>query len=199
MKKQLRAILTARGNFNVRILLPFITTMDDLLKARVILDEIFFEMKIGEDAPHVGIMIEVPSVALSIERFLPNVDFVCVGTNDLIQYLFAVNRDQSDVQKYNRFTHPAFLQLLEKVITACKNCGKPLTVCGEMASDPSGICLLAALGATNFSIQPDTLHQMRHALSNLSVASLRNALPALFALESADEVEQKIQTIGIEP
>jgi phosphoenolpyruvate-protein phosphotransferase (PTS system enzyme I) len=198
MKKQLRAILTARGTFNVRILLPFITTMDDLLQARVILDEIFLEMKIGEDAPRVGIMIEVPSVALSIERFLPKVDFVCLGTNDLIQYLFAVNRDQADVQKYNRFTHPAFLQLLEKVITACNNYGTPFTVCGEMASDSLGICLLAALGATNFSIQTDALQNVRNALLQLTVATLRTELPALLTLESADDVERKIRSLGMQ-
>ncbi len=197
MQKQLHAILAARGTFSVQILLPFITTMDDLVKSLEIISEIFAAMNIVENTPRIGIMIEVPSVALSIERFLPKVDFVCLGTNDLVQYLFAVNRDQADVQKYNRFTHPAFLQLLEKVITACKNHDKPLTVCGEMASDPVGICLLAALGAVKFSIQPDALHHVRNALLKLSVVSLRTDLPALFTMESADEVEQKIRTLGI--
>ncbi len=197
MKKQIRVILTARGAFRVRILLPFITTLDDLLKAREIIEEVFVEMKIPGDAPRVGIMVEVPSVALSIERFLPKIDFVCLGTNDLIQYLFAVNRDQVELQKYNRFTHPVFLQMLEKVITACENHGTNLTACGEMASDPIGSRLLAALGATNLSVQPDALHHVRHALLKLNVASLRTVLPTLFALESADEVEQKIRGLGI--
>jgi phosphoenolpyruvate-protein phosphotransferase len=195
MKKQIRAILTARGSFSVRLLLPFITTMDDLSRAREILEEVFVAMKVAGNAPSVGIMIEVPSVALSIERFLPKVDFVCLGTNDLIQYLFAVNRDQSELQKYYRFTHPAFLQILEKVIMACENHGTPLTACGEMASDPLGSRLLAALGATNLSVQPDAFHRVRRALLNLNVASLRAVLPALFAFESADEVEQKIQAL----
>ncbi len=197
MKKQVRAILTARGAFRVRLLLPFVTTMYDLSKAREILEEVFAEMKISGDAPRVGIMIEVPSVALSIERFLTKIDFVCLGTNDLIQYFFAVNRDQADLQKYNRFTHPAFLKMLKDVIAACGNQGKELTVCGEMASDPAGCCLLAAMGATNLSIQPDTVHQVRDALSKLNVAALRTILPTLFDLESADEVEQKIKTIDI--
>ena len=197
MKKQIRAILTARRGFHVRLLLPFITTIEDLLKTREILEEVFVEMKIAGDAPSIGIMIEVPSVALSIERFLPKIDFVCLGTNDLIQYLFAVSRDQVELQKYNRFTHPAFLQMLEKVITACENHGTPLTACGEMASDPLGSCLLAALGARNFSIQPDALHNVRQALLKLNVAALQTILPDLFVLESADEVEKKIRTPAI--
>jgi phosphoenolpyruvate-protein phosphotransferase len=197
MKKQARAILTARGAFRIRLLLPFITTVEDLVRAREILEEVFIEMKIGGDATRIGIMVEVPSVALSLSCFLPKVDFVCLGTNDLIQYLFAVNRDQADLQKYNRFTHPAFLKMLKEVVASCENQGKELTVCGEMASDPVGCCLLAALGATNLSIQPDTVHQVREALSKLNVAALRAILPTLFDLESADEVEQKIRSLGI--
>jgi len=197
MKKQVRAILTARGAFRVRLLLPFVTTIEDLLQARKILEEVFTEMKINGNAPRVGIMIEVPSVALSLSRFLPKVDFLCLGTNDLIQYLFAVNRDQADLQKYNRFTHPAFLKMLKDIIASCEDQGKELTVCGEMASDPAGCCLLAALGATNLSIQPDAVDHVRDALSKLNVTALRTILPTLLDLESADEVEQKIRAIGV--
>jgi Phosphoenolpyruvate-protein kinase (PTS system EI component in bacteria) len=120
-----------------------------------------------------------------------------LGTNDLIQYLFAVNRDQADLQKYNRFTHPAFLKMLKEVIVSCENQSKELTVCGEMASDPLGCCLLAAMGATNLSIQPDAVHQVSQALSKLNVAGLRVIVPTFFDLESADEVEQKMQALGI--
>jgi phosphoenolpyruvate-protein phosphotransferase len=197
MKKQIRAILAARGTFYVRLMLPFVTTVDDVIRSREIFEEVFAEMKITGDVPQVGIMIEVPSVALSIERFLPKVDFVCLGTNDLIQYFFAVNRDQAELQKYNRFTHPAFLKMLKEVIFYCQKHNKNLTVCGEMASDPAGSCLLAALGATNLSVQPDAVHHVRHTLLKLNVSALRNALPGFFDLDSADVVEQKMKTMGI--
>jgi phosphotransferase system enzyme I (PtsI) len=154
-------------------------------------------MKITAGLPHIGIMIEVPSAALSIERFLNKVDFVCLGTNDLIQYFFAVNRDQDDVQKYNRFTHPAFLKMLKEVISSCEKHGKHLTVCGEMASDRVGCYLLAALGATNLSVQPDAIHHVRHAITRLNVAALKTILPTVLDLESADEVERKIKTLVI--
>ncbi|MBN1578479.1 MAG: phosphoenolpyruvate--protein phosphotransferase [Chitinispirillaceae bacterium] len=197
MKKQIYAILTERGTFRVQLLLPFITTVDDLIKARGIIDEVMAEMNVTVDSPHVGIMVEVPSVALSIERFLPKVDFVCLGTNDLVQYLFAVNREQTGLRKYNRFSHPAFLKMINDVIASCKNHDKHLTVCGEMASDPAGCCLLAASGATTLSVQPDAITVVRNAILKLEATALRTMLPDLFVLESADEVEQKIRTLGI--
>jgi phosphoenolpyruvate-protein kinase (PTS system EI component) len=197
MKKQIRAILTAHRTFRVRLLLPFVTTIDDLIESRVILDEVLGEPNVSNVSPQVGIMIEVPSVAMSIERFLPKVDFVCLGTNDLFQYFFAVNRDQDDLQKYNRFAHPAFLKMLAGVIASCVNHNKSLTVCGEMASDPAGCSLLAALGATHFSVPPDAIHFVRDTLSKLNVSELRAVLPILFELESADEVEEKMKGIGI--
>lgn len=197
MKKQIRALLTARRTFNVRLLLPFVTTVDDVIRTRHILEEVFAEMKITGKSLHVGIMVEIPSVAMSIERFLPRVDFVSLGTNDLLQYFFAVNRDQSDLQPYNRFTHPAFLKMLKGVIASCEDHHTHLTVCGVMASDPIGCCLLAALGAVNLSLQPDAIHHVRNALSNLKVGALRTILPSLFDLESADEVEEELQTLGI--
>jgi phosphotransferase system enzyme I (PtsI) len=197
MKRQIRSILVARRAFSVRLLLPFITTIDDLLKARQILDEVFAEMKITGNSLQVGMMIEVPAVALSIEKFLPKVDFVSLGTNDLLQYFFAVNRDQAELENYNRFTHPAFLKMLKEVISSCAKHGTHLTVCGEMASDPVGCRLLAALGAENLSIQPEAVHHVRHAISKLNVGAWRAALPAIFDLESAEGVDQKIATFGI--
>ncbi len=192
MKKQVRAILASRGAFRVRLLLPFVTTIDDLARARKILEEVFEEMKITGNVPQVGIMIEVPSVALSASRFLPKVDFVCLGTNDLIQYMFAVNRDQSELQKYNKFTDPAFLKMIKDVLIACEKYQTHCTVCGEMASDPLGCCLLAALGAVNLSVQPDAINQVRNALSNRNIEALHALMASLFELESADEVESRI-------
>jgi phosphocarrier protein FPr len=195
IKKQIRAILTARRTFSVRLLLPFVTTVDDVIEAKKILEQVFAEMKITGNSLQVGIMVEIPSVALSIERFLPRVDFVSLGTNDLLQYFFAVNRDQSDLQSYNRFTHPAFLKMLKGVIASCVKLNSHLTVCGEMASDPVGCCLLAALGAVNLSVQPQAIHSVRLALSKVKVAAVRDLLPSIFDLESADEVEQKLKAL----
>jgi phosphoenolpyruvate-protein phosphotransferase len=197
MKKQLRAILTARGTSHVRLLLPFITTIDDLTNARKIINEVAAEMKVTSEPPHIGIMVEVPSVALSIERFLPKVDFVCLGTNDLVQYFFAVNRDQTGLRKYNRFTHPVFLKMINDIIAVCLHHGKHLTVCGEMASDPVGCSLLAAAGGTTLSVHPDAIPIVRNALLKLDATALRTMLPELFDSDSADEVEEKMRSFSI--
>jgi phosphotransferase system enzyme I (PtsP) len=85
--------------------------------------------------------------------------------------------------------------MLKEVIATCEKHGTHLTACGEMASYPAGCCLLMALGATNFSVQPDAIHHVRHAISRCNVAALRTALPVLFDLDSADEVEQKMQSL----
>lgn len=154
-------------------------------------------MNINGNSLRVGIMVEIPSVAASIERFLPRVDFVSLGTNDLLQYFFAVNRDQAGLHAYNRFTHPAFLKMLQEMIAPCEKRSVNLTVCGEMASDPAGCCLLAALGVVNLSLQPDSVHHVRHALSKLKVGALRAVLPTIFDLDSADEVERELKTFGL--
>jgi multiphosphoryl transfer protein len=197
MRKQVRAILTARGKFRVQLLLPFITTVEDLTMARTILNEVVAELNLTGNPPQVGIMVEIPSVALSIERFLPKVDFISLGTNDLLQYFFAVNREQAELRKYNRFSHPAFLKLLKSVIDACGNIGRHCTICGEMASDPAGCRLLAASGATFLSVQPNAVPIVRNAIAKLNATALRTILPVLYDLDSADDVEQTIKALGI--
>ncbi len=197
MRRQIKAILSARCATRVKILIPFVTTLSDVIKTRQVIDEILLETNFVGSTPNLGIMIEVPSVALSLERYLPKVDFVCLGTNDLLQFFFAANRDQSVVQTYCKFTHPDFLNMLKNVITVCNNSGKHLVVCGEIASDPLGCSLLAALGATNVSIQPYAIHGVRNALAALDVASLQAALPQLLTLDSAEEVEDKLRSLGL--
>lgn len=196
MKKQLRALFLADRSIEIRLLLPFITTNDDLTQTLQIIDEIRRELNLTNTALPIGIMVEVPSVAYSIAKFLPRVDFVCLGTNDLAQYFFAANREQDDVQMYNRFSHPSFLSLLKNVIDSCEKQKKHLTVCGEMAADPIGCTLLVAMGATNLSIQPDSIHHVHHAISKLNVTAIQRELPRLLELESADDVEKGLHVLG---
>jgi phosphotransferase system enzyme I (PtsI) len=197
MKKQLRAIFAGNTTGSSRILLPLVTTLDDILESREIINEVLLEESSAGQTLELGIMVEVPSVAYSIEKFLPKVDFISLGTNDLIQYFFAANRDQFDLQKYNKFTHPAFLKMLSDILLVCNTSGKVLTVCGEMASDPVGCSLLAALGATHVSIQPDSIATVRQSLSVQNISRVQEILPTLFNYESAEEVEDKIKTFGI--
>jgi len=194
LRKQIRAILIAGKNHNIRILIPFVTTVDDLLNTKAIIMDVINELSLFKDNVSIGVMIEVPSIALSIEQFLPHVNFVCLGTNDLIQYFFAANRDQFDLRNYCNFTHPTFLKMLQGILTTCKKHNVRITACGEMASDPLGCCLLASLGARFLSVHTEAVHLVRHSLSTLNLSQLRDLLPSIFALKSADSVDILLKT-----
>lgn len=194
LKKQIRAILIAGKEHYIRILLPFVTTVDDLLNTRAIIRDEINGLSHFEHNISIGVMIEVPSIALSLDQFLPYVNFVCLGTNDLIQYFFAANRDQFELINYCKFTHPAFLKMLHGILTSCKKYNVRITACGEMASDPIGCCLLASLGFRYLSVHPGAVHIVRQSLSTLNINHLRDLLPSIFALNSADAVDKLLKT-----
>lgn len=194
LRDQIRAILIAGKDHNIRILLPFVTTVDDLLNTQAIIRDVINELSLFKDNVNIGVMIEVPSIALSIDQFLPYVNFVCLGTNDLIQYFFAANRDQYELRNYSKFTHPTFLKMLLGIFTTCKKHNVRITACGEMASDPLGCCLLAALGSRFLSVHTEAVHLVRHSLSTLNISQLRDLLPSIFALRSADAVDKLLKS-----
>ncbi len=196
MKKQINNILSSHNSENLRLILPFITTINDLDDAKKIIKAIFEEMQIPENLVKIGIMVEIPSVALSIEMFLPKVDFINLGTNDLLQYFFAANRDQPNLKNYNKFTHPAFINMLKNIIMKCKAQKKQVVSCGEMASHPLGSALLIALGITHLSAQPETISQIYNSLKNRKLAELKKIIPEIVNYERAEEVEQKLHFLG---
>lgn len=114
LRKQVRSILHCAKPGATRILLPFVSIMEDLDKGLSIITEVLFEAGYTRESVEIGIMVEIPSVALCIEDFLAKVDFVNLGTNDLIQYFFAADREQNNISKYNRFTHPACIKMRGK-------------------------------------------------------------------------------------
>ena len=192
MKNQIRSILAAHGPGKLPLILPFISVTEDLSSAKAVISEVLSEMHFPGDSVELGIMVEVPSVALALDQFLKEVDFVNLGTNDLIQYLFAANRDQHELRTYCRFTHPAFLRMLSDIVVACEKHGKPLTACGEMASHPLGCCLLAALGVRRLSVPPGSIPRVRQAISKIKLSELRDKVPGLLSFRSANEVEQQL-------
>lgn len=194
LRKQIRAILIAGKNRDIRILIPFVTTVDDLLNTQAIIRDEINDLSLFKDNISIGVMIEVPSIALSIDQFLPYVNFVCLGTNDLIQYFFAANRDQFELRNYCKFTHPTFLKMLSEILTTCNKHNVRITACGEMASDPLGCCLLASLGLRFLSVHPEAVHIVRHTLSTLNISRLRDMLPSIFTLKSADAVDKLLKT-----
>lgn len=181
-RTQLRAILRASGYGQVRVLTPMVTTVDEMVAVRALLDDCAAELRaqgqaIAAQVP-LGAMIEVPAAALSIELLLPHVDFCSVGTNDLIQYLLAADRGNDAVGALCSPQHPAVTRVLAEVFEHCHRAGKPVSVCGEMAGDPAHTALLLSLGLTEFSMHPSSLLEVRRAIRDCDLGTLRQGAQA---------------------
>jgi phosphotransferase system enzyme I (PtsI) len=156
-RQQLRALLRASVHGKLRILFPMVAhlsevraTLDALARARAQLDE----AGRAHGPVEIGVMIEVPAAALMIDALLPHLDFVSIGTNDLIQYTLAIDRaDEAVAHLYDPW-HPAVLQLIHRTIERTLAAGRHVSICGEMAGDTAFIDLLLAMGLRSFSMHP---------------------------------------------
>jgi len=195
---QLRAILRASAHGPVRLLLPMVAHMHEVRSAFAAIDAARAELDARGQAYapriEVGAMVEVPAIAIAIEPFAQVLDFLSIGTNDLIQYTLAIDRGDHDVSDLYDPLHPAVLRLVAHTINAGERAGKPVAVCGEMAGDTRFTRLLLGLGLTEFSMHPqqllDVKREVRRAHSNALrvkvAAALNRALPIdLHALDQA--------------
>ncbi|OGS28291.1 MAG: phosphoenolpyruvate--protein phosphotransferase [Elusimicrobia bacterium RIFOXYB2_FULL_48_7] len=168
LKKQVMSILNASKTGPqplVKILIPFVTTINDVDEAVKIIEEIAKEMGVNRDTYQIGIMVEIPAAALAINQFIHKVDFVSIGTNDLAQYVFAADRENNELNNYQQIYHPVVLGLIKSVADCARLNKKAVTVCGEIASDPVGASLLVGLGIQSLSMNPSAIPEIREALS----------------------------------
>lgn len=198
LKPHMRALLRAAQLGEMRLVLPMISTLRELREIKGHLQEAARELEKEKGKklriPPVGIMIEIPSTVIQIEAFLAESDFLCLGTNDLIQYLFAIDRGNERVAAYHHPYHPAFLHALKRVADAANAAGKPVTVCGEMAGDPVALSLLLGLGLTSLSIAPGSAEGVRAALDRVSMPDCRDLVGRLLELSTADEIRREAET-----
>ena len=182
---QLRAILRASAHGPVRLLIPMIAHMHEVVATKAAIEAARRELDARGQAyaahMEVGAMVEVPAIAIAIEPFAQALDFLSIGTNDLIQYTLAIDRGDHDVASLYDPLHPAVLRLVANTINAGERAGKPVAVCGEMAGDSRMTRLLLGLGLTEFSMHPqqllDVKREVRRAHSNalrIKVASALN-------------------------
>ncbi len=174
-KTQLRGLLRASARKNVAILIPLITTVEEFYEVLGLLDACKAELRakgipFDEGVP-VGIMVEVPSTALTAEAFAPLVDFFSIGTNDLIQYLLAIDRNNDSVAHLYDPMHPAVLKCIAAVCEAAQKAGKPVAVCGEVAADPRMTPLLLGLGVGSLSMTPSSILDVKARVRNLALKS----------------------------
>lgn len=171
-RTQLRALLRSSRYGNLKIMFPMIAVLEELREAKCILDEERQKLIVEgvEIASHieVGMMIEVPSAAITADLFAPEVDFFSIGTNDLIQYTMAADRMNETVSYLYQPCHPAILRLIRIVIDAARQEGKWVGMCGEMAGDQTAIPLLLGLGLHEFSMSTSSILSAREQISKLS-------------------------------
>ena len=191
---QLRAIVRASGYGPVRVLVPMVSCREEIIMVATLLERVVRDLRgtgheIAEHIP-LGAMIEVPAAAIALPGFIGAIDFVSIGTNDLVQYLLAADRNNEALGELYSPLHPAVLRLLHNVIAAANKRGKPVAVCGEMAGDASFVPLLLALGLEEFSLHPATLLEVRRAIRGCDLGVLRARAPALLRARDRAGIEK---------
>ena len=170
---QLRAILRAGAGKRIRILFPMISSMDEFLQAKSIVQECIQQLKTERKEfihnPPLGVMIELPSIVEIIDEMAQEADFFSIGSNDLIQYMLAVDRTNDRVSQMYLPHHPSVLRALKKVVEAGLKYGKEVSICGDMANDPKYLSLLLGLGIRCFSMDARYLPRMHERLGQLSI------------------------------
>lgn len=193
---QLRALLQASFETKLDIVLPMVSDVAEIRRVKEILEDEkkrLKKRKINYGDPKLGAMIEVPSAVLMVEEIAQEVDFLNLGTNDLVQYLLAVDRDNEAVADWFRTLHPAVLRGLKKVIDAAEKFEKPLVICGEMAGSPVYVAILIGLGVSELSMNVNSIPRIRHVVSNIAFEEAREIVKNLEACKTADEIEEKVR------
>ncbi len=189
---QLRALLRAGAHGPVRIMFPFVSGTGDLRVALALLEQARAELRaegleFREDVP-VGVNLEVPSAAVVADLLAPEVDFFSVGTNDLIQYLLAVDRTDPRVAGLYQPLHPAVLRTLAQIALAANAHQRPLSVCGEMAGHPIEAVLLVGLGFRELSMAPSAIPRVKAALRAIRADAARSLALRCLALPTSEEI-----------
>ncbi len=195
---QLRAIVRASGYGPVRILVPMVSCREEMVAVRRLLKRVMRDVRsagheIADQIP-LGAMIEVPAAAIALPGFIGAIDFISVGTNDLVQYLLAADRNNEALADLYSPLHPAVLRLLHSVIRTAHMRGKPVAVCGEMAGDALFTPLLLSLGLAEFSLHPATLLEVRKAVRECNLAELRKRSSALLRARDREAIERWMAT-----
>ena len=196
LRTQARAILRAAVHGRLDIVLPMISDVTDVRRARRLIDEERTRLESeGEQAGSVkiGAMIEVPSAVMTADRLAREVDFFSLGTNDLVQYLLAVDRGNEEVADWFRSLHPAVLQSIGLTLDAAHKASIPAIVCGEMASTPAYVVLLIGLGASELSMTPSSIPRIRRTIEGITHQDAVEMVRECLECETADDTEELVR------
>jgi phosphocarrier protein FPr len=196
-KTQLRAILRVAGEFPVKIMFPMIATLDELRRAKTLLTEAHQELAERSESHaeniETGIMVEIPSVVEMAEQFAREVDFFSVGTNDLTQYTFAVDRTNSNVASLADACHPAVLRQIRHVVEAAQLHRIWVGVCGELAGDAEASPILLGLGVDELSMSPPSIPIAKDIVRSWSISQAQSLADLALQLDSAEAVRALVK------
>ena len=198
---QLRALLRASAFGNIQILIPMLSSISELRQSLLLLERAKQSLRkeniAFDNNIEVGGMIEIPAAALCAEAFAKELDFLSIGTNDLIQYSLAIDRTDDSVSHLYNPVHPAILHLIEMTIRAGKKLGKKVSVCGEMAGDAKLTRLLLGFGLRQFSMHPSHVLMVKHQVLQSDVPKLASAARKILASHDSDKIEPLIQKMNL--
>jgi len=195
LRSQIRAILKASAGRNIDIILPMISGLDELAVVKDMIHSeqtVLGETGVPSGEPRIGVMIEVPSAVLTARDIAAECDFLCLGTNDLVQYLLAVDRDNDAIAGAYKSLHPAVLRAIQTVISAGKEAEIPVVVCGEMAGSPFYVPVLLGLGATELSMNLNSIRPVRHLITGVSVEECQRLVGGAMSSKTAAEIESHL-------
>jgi phosphotransferase system enzyme I (PtsP) len=194
---QVRAMMRASEELNnLRIMLPMVTNLSEVDEATYLIEQAFNELieeQCKIEKPKIGVMIEVPAAAHLAREIARRVDFISVGSNDLTQYLLAVDRNNARVAGLYDALHPAMLRVLLRVVEGGHAAGVEVSICGEMASDPLAVILLIAMGFDTLSMNSASLPRVKWVIRNFSIANARKILAEVLELEHPNEIRVHLQ------
>jgi phosphotransferase system enzyme I (PtsP) len=195
-KTQLRAILRASARGPLRVMLPMISSLEELRRSKELIAEAKAELRAEgrpfDDAVPLGMMVEVPSAVQLADRFIEEVDFFSIGTNDLIQYLLAVDRNNRKVASLYEPLHPAVLRAVASVVRTADAAGKPVSLCGEMAADPVCTLVLIGMGLRDLSMSAFFVPVIKRLVRSVDIAAAERLAAHALVLDTVREVKRCI-------
>lgn len=196
-RTQLRAILRASVLGDARVMFPLISTMLELRQAKMVLSDVMEDLEEHGIAFHrelkVGMMVEVPSAVILIDHFVNEVDFLSIGTNDLIQYTLAVDRSNKDVANLYTASDPAVLKLIEMAVTAARRRQIPVNLCGQMSGNSMYTMLLLGLGLRQFSVPPSALPEIKKVCRSVTIERCEAVAAHALTLENARDIRSYLK------
>ncbi|HYW78311.1 MAG TPA: phosphoenolpyruvate--protein phosphotransferase [Thermoguttaceae bacterium] len=196
-RTQLRAVLRASALGNVRVMFPLVSTLLELRQAKMVMADVMEDLEehgveFDRDLK-IGMMVETPAAVMMIDRFVEEVDFVSIGTNDLIQYTLAVDRSNKDVVGLYNPADPSILKMITMTIDAANRKSVPVNLCGQMSGNPIYTMLLLGLGLRHFSVTPSAMPEIKNVCRNVTIEQCEAVAKRILTMENARDIKSYLR------